>query len=82
MKFRRKVNTEIDAEQYIAGVPDPRGVMRDQSYMGGVPYVVTIHRQKCLIEIGDWIVLEPDGEHYYPIKDYVFKATYELVGDE
>lgn len=79
MKFRRKVNTEIDAEQFVAGVPDVRGVKRDQADGGGRPFVVTIHNQRCYVEYGDWIVREADGEHFYPIKDHVFKATYESV---
>ena len=39
-------------------------------------YVVTAHEQKAYLEPGDWIVQEPDGVHYYPVKDYIFRERY------
>jgi hypothetical protein len=33
--------------------------------------------QHVFLSEGDWIVPEPDGEHFYPIKPDVFAATYE-----
>lgn len=41
--------------------------------------VVTIHGQKTKVAIGDWIVSEPDGEHFYPCKPDIFEKTYEPV---
>lgn len=42
-------------------------------------YVVTIHGQKTRIVDGDWIVPEPDGLHFYPVKADVMKKNYEPV---
>jgi len=41
--------------------------------------VVTIHGQRTRVTIGDWIIAEPDGEHFYPCKPDIFEATYEPV---
>lgn len=35
--------------------------------------------QIVALEAGDWIIPEPDGEHYYPCKPDVFAATYDPV---
>lgn len=76
MKFR-SIPIEIEAEQYRPEQPvGPAGVIFDT---GEQPYVVTIHGQRCYIEPGDWIVPEPDGIHYYPVKPAVFAARYEAV---
>lgn len=40
-------------------------------------YVVTIHGQRTYIVDGDFIVQEPDGVHYYPVKPGIFTDTYE-----
>lgn len=37
--------------------------------------------QLVVLEDGDWVIPEPDGEHFYPCKDSVFQATYEPVND-
>lgn len=73
--FKRKQAATIDAEQYTP-THTPRGVQVD---CVGQPHVVTIHNQKCCVVHGDWIAAEMDGVHYYPIKDHVFRATYEPV---
>lgn len=78
MKFRKKP-VVIEANQFT-GHPcdDPVGVWRrpeDDS-----PYVVTIHDQRVYLSPGDWIVPEPDGVHYYPVKSDIFAATYEPIG--
>lgn len=41
--------------------------------------VITIHGQRTRVEFDDWIVTEPDGEHYYPVKPDIFEQTYEAV---
>jgi hypothetical protein len=41
--------------------------------------VTTIHGQETHVQIGDWIIAEPDGEHFYPCKSDIFAETYELV---
>lgn len=45
----------------------------------GRAYVMTLHEQKVYLEPGDWVVAEPDGVHFYPIKDSVFKGLYEAI---
>lgn len=40
-------------------------------------YVTTIQGQKVRVEPGEWIVMEPDGVHFYPISDDVFRRKYE-----
>lgn len=42
-------------------------------------FVTTIHGDRIEVFGGDWIVTEPDGEHYYPVKREIFEATYEPV---
>lgn len=40
----------------------------------------TMHEgQIVMLQSGDWIIPEPDGEHYYPCKPDVFANTYEPV---
>ena len=81
MKFRSKPRV-VEAEQFWPEVkPWPKGV--DYDVCGGVPchpHVHTMHGgQGVPVEAGDWIVAEPDGEHYYPVQADVFAATYEPV---
>lgn len=82
-RFRRKP-TEIEAVQFTGKDPIPPGVMHAKGRYGfpGAYYVVTLHNQRVYLEPGDWIAPEPDGVHYYPIKDAVFQATYEPVEEE
>lgn len=44
------------------------------------PHVHTIHRnQPVNVEIGDWIIPEPNGVNFYPCKDSIFRETYDLI---
>ena len=76
MQFKRKPATPIEANQYLLPGHYPKGVKLSKD---GRPYVVTIHKQIVYIQPGDWVVAEHDGTHYYPIKDEVFRQTYEPV---
>lgn len=78
----RKRPVIVEAEQFmgIHADPWPKGVMRDPGE-GEQPFVVTVHAQRCYIEPGDWILPEPDGEHFYPCKPDIFAATYEAVSE-
>lgn len=76
MQFKRKPSTPIEANQYLKVGVGLAGVMTGED---GRDYVVTMHEQKVYLQLGDWIVAEPDGLHYYPIKDHVFKSLYESV---
>lgn len=81
-KFRRKP-TVIDAVQYTGYGKLVRGMCNSQScYTSGNnrPHVHTIHAgQIVLLTVGDWIIPEPDGIHFYPCDPVVFAATYEAV---
>lgn len=83
----RKKPVVVDAVQWFPGT-SVRGVCGDDPKMicgcvivGGpstVPHVHTTHGgQAVLIEPGDWIIAEPNGVHFYPVKPDIFSATYE-----
>lgn len=74
MPMFRKKPVVVEAEQYTHPAITPRGVRTEED---GRAYVVTIHHQNVYLEPGDWILPEPDGEHFYPVKDSVFITTYE-----
>jgi hypothetical protein len=79
MSRYRHLPSETTAEQYDETKPldqCPPGVKADS---GGRRFVVTIHGARTYIAHGDYIVQEPDGEHYYPCKPAIFDAHYELV---
>lgn len=82
MKFRKKP-VVIEAEQFTGNLPHPKGVCICGLMLGGIPggcqpHVHTIHEnQRVDLQIGDWIIPEPDGEHFYPCKDEIFRNTYE-----
>lgn len=75
--YRKKVSVTIDAEQW-RGNEHMRGVCCCTK--SKLPHVHTMHGEQLVdLEYGDWVVVEPDGIHYYPIKPAVFAATYELA---
>jgi hypothetical protein len=82
MKFRKKP-VVIEAEQYREFERSVKGVCNSLSCyaMGNDrPHVHTIHDNQLVnLELGDWIIPEPDGKHFYPCKSDIFEATYEPV---
>jgi len=80
-KYRSKPK-EIDAVQYTEFGKLVTGMCNSVScYNQGnnQPHVHTMHdNQIVLLEVGDYIIAEPDGEHYYPCKPEVFHRSYEL----
>ncbi len=95
-KYRKKpaIDRIIEAEQFFEKQepwPWPKGVKYKEYFVEGPAqqsagyrkefYVTTIHGQKTWIVDGDWIIQEPDGEHYYPCKPDIFEQTYEKVED-
>lgn len=74
----RKKPVIVVAEQFNPPFYIPFGVMIEN---GGKPFVTTIHEQRVYLESGDWILPEPDGKHFYPVKDDIFHATYEPAGE-
>lgn len=85
-KFRTKPK-EITAEQFNNGAPElAKGVCfcvaGDKVYYIAA-HVHTMHNnQTVILESGDWVVPEPDGVHYYPIKPEVFADKYEPVASD
>lgn len=78
-KFRKKP-VEVEAHQYLGEWV--RGMCCDSACMYVVgntePHVHTIHGgQLVQVEVGDWILPEPKAGFAYPVKDEIFRATYE-----
>lgn len=71
--FRSKPKT-IDAEQFRDPTNPPRGVQEDDP---GKFYVTTMQGVNVPVKVGEWIVLERDGKHCYPIADGEFQKLYE-----
>jgi hypothetical protein len=85
MRFRKKP-VIIEAEQFLEGQPIPKGVCYGWRCGGGPndkqPHLHTMHAgQRVNLEFGDWVIPEPDGEHYYPCKPDVFANTYDPILD-
>jgi hypothetical protein len=83
-KYRKKPDTRIfEPEQYFRSasslINSTKGVCqcKEGDTRG---HVHTIHKGQVVdLEDGDWVMPEPDGEHFYPIKPDIFAATYEPV---
>lgn len=75
-KFRSRP-AEIEAEQFVAYSDRwPPGVQVEE---GEAPFVVTAHGQRVYLEGGEWIVKEPTGDGYYPVKPDIFEKRWELI---
>ena len=73
----------IEAEQFfrpvLSLVCSQDGVCQCEQGSGR-GHLHTMHKGQTVdLENGDWIVPEPDNEHFYPIKDEVFRNKYELI---
>lgn len=82
-RFRTKPK-EIEAWQHITDgkTTKTKGICQSLTCFSKNPFmhVHTMHKgQIVAVENGDWIVPEPDGEHYYPVKDEVFRDKYEEI---
>ncbi len=79
----RKIPVVIEAVQYVEYGKLVNGMCNSQSCftMGNdKPHVHTIHdNQLVLLEVGDYVIPEPDGIHFYPCKPDIFEKTYEPV---
>lgn len=82
MKYRKKP-VVIEAVQYVEYGKLVNGMCNSLScFTSGndKPHVHTIHDGQIVnLEIGDWIIPEPDGIHFYPCKPDIFYKTYEKV---
>lgn len=83
MSRYRKKPVEIEPKQYTEYGKLVKVMCNSRScYISGndQPHVHTIHaNQVVVLEVGDWIIPEPDSEHFYPIKPDIFLQTYEKV---
>lgn len=81
-KFKRK-QTLIEAEQYLIKEKLVKGMCNSVSchnLRNSKPHVHTMHNNQLVtLEIGDWVIPESDGEHFYPCKPEIFEQTYEEV---
>lgn len=88
MKFRKKP-VVVEAEQFhlTEDGPSDSAWLRSvrvfcfvECPCDGIPHVHTIHNNQAVaVEDGDWILPEPDGQYFYPVKPDIFEATYEPV---
>jgi hypothetical protein len=82
MKFR-KIPVIIEAVQYTEYGKLVKGMCNSRScYSNGntEPHVHTIHNNQVVnLEVGDWIIPEPNGVNFYPCKADIFASTYEKV---
>lgn len=81
-KYRKKP-VVIEAVQYteygrlVRGMCNSRSCFQDGNTE---PHVHTIHNAQIVnLEVGDYIIPESDGKHFYPCKPDIFEATYEAV---
>ena len=88
-RFRSRPR-EIEAEQFVDGVETggykiPKGVCYcsdgdDPEKLNHRFHVHTMHgNQVVVLEKSDWVVPEPDGVHYYPIKPDVMTKNYDQL---
>lgn len=80
-KYRKKPIV-IEADQYVEYGKPVKGMCNLSSccLTNYDPHVHTIHKNQMVkLEVGDWIIPEPDGEHFYPCKPDIFENTYEKV---
>lgn len=79
----RKKPVIIEAVQYKEYGKLVKGMCNSRScYSEGnmEPHVHTIHNNQIVnLEVGDFIIPELDGIHYYPCKPDIFLMTYESV---
>ena len=69
----------IEAEQYT-GETAKGMCVKSSCFLVGIPHVHTAHRNQAVkVEIGDYIITEPNGENFYPCKAEIFEANHVLV---
>lgn len=80
-KFKTKpVIREIEAEQFLEEASILPFASEGACCLGPNGwYVVTAQEQEAPIVNGDWIIREPDGVHFYPCKNEIFRERYEEV---
>jgi hypothetical protein len=74
-----KVPIIVEAQQYVKGGAEPfpdRTCVQTDSFR---PYVVNMLGMKLFLNDGDWIVAEPDGEHFLVYRPDEFAKAYKAV---
>ena len=71
----------FDGKKYPRGLhfSSASGFFEKRQVNSWFGYVITVHGQKTKVVEGDWIIAEPDGEHFYPCKPDIFEKTYEAA---
>jgi hypothetical protein len=86
MRVTKKPDAAIyDVDQYVGpDGPHPRGVCGDADCeIMQRDHVHTAHNNQAVaLEPGDWVMPEPDGRGYYPIKPDIFDDRYTPVPNE
>jgi len=79
MRFRKKP-MEVSAEQYTELGTPVKGMCANAHCLRSAPHVHTIHdNQSVMLALNDWVLPEPDGVHFYPVKPDIFAKTYEAI---
>lgn len=84
MQFVKKPDEAVySAEQYTERNQCPTGICGDADCeIMTADHVHTAHdNQAVALEYGDWVMPEPDGRGFYPIKNDIFVARYEPYGE-
>lgn len=80
-EFRRRPTT-VRADQFTDYTRPCSGVQIGQDGRTSPhAYVTTMQGRKVEVSIGEWIIAEADGKHYYPIADAEFRRIYEPVNN-
>lgn len=67
----------VEADQWFPGKIVPGVCNCPSDECGRASHVHTAHgRQAVRLEKGDWVLAEPDGKGYYPVKPDIFAARY------
>lgn len=82
----------VHAEQFTDKKAPPRGVQSFTVASGYTTFfVVTAQERRVSVVIGEWIVDEGDGKHFYPIADEIFtglkaekdgRGEFWVIGDD
>lgn len=79
--FVRKPVPPVEAYQYVEYGKLVKGMCNSISCFtagNNQPHVHTIHKEQIVnLEVGDWILPEPNGKNFYPVKADIFENTYQ-----
>jgi len=81
-KFRKKPQ-EFVAHQWQgpnSSVPGIEAVYNKETDTDSY-FVTTAHGQRVYLERGDWVVPEPNGNGFYPIKDSIIHTIADKIED-